>query len=95
MSRLSTYDNDAPVKYNPSFRVGVMTGLCFCIMGRSMRFIKFTARPLEYVKVPLGFGIFFWYYDYARRIMLERSLEREELRIKTFYTGKFIAVIYV
>lgn len=73
------------VKYHNGFVVGAILGLNLQMGVRAMSREPLSARPIAYPLTMLGFGAFFFWYDYWRRCALEEIMICESERRYTDY----------
>lgn len=70
--------SDLPkVKYQNAFFYGVVGGIILSVVSRLSLKEWASAWPFSYFKVSLSTGLFTWYYDYQRRLIIEKVLHVE------------------
>ena len=71
--------NQVPtIKYPNAFLYGAAVGTFFNIILRKQIWEPLSARPFSYLTYGFGFGLFFKYFDYHRRLAVEQVLISED-----------------
>ena len=66
------------IKYPGSFLYGFALGTAVNMFMRRAIWEPLSARPFSYLTTGVGFGLFFKYYDYHRRLAVEQVLIAED-----------------